>query len=346
MRRILLLILVTTALCGSVAAQTQKPITKDHFFSSIRLGKRERMTAARYIELIKQVKVDFRLTDDDVKQLRAVGGYLGKQGLDDLISAIRANYYEPPKLRIPKVLPRVGKDGEPLTLITRLEVTSDLFKLTYIADLIASAGYKGQTSVMSVLIIKNSDESSYELNIGASPVTSGGKEVSQSLAPGDQFEFPSGVNAARVYVFAMSTVKIDIAYRPMPLESLSVPDWLETDEGKRYVNQMLADIDKLIDEARAVDLRDYKTAIRIYNEWVDKVSLGLGQVDIKMRRLEKRTSYKFDWDQSGATFQEIFSDQQRNKENLRSEINRAILSLELARSQLKVATSAYSFRQK
>lgn len=345
----ILLLIVLAILCGAGAGQTKKPITKDHLFSSIRLGKQQKMTATRYVELIKQAKVDFRLTEDEIRQLRIVGAYLGKRGLDDLITAIRENYREeapPPKPRIRKDLPRVGKDGEPLTLITEIEIKGGTLELSYLGELMRSAGYKGQSAVMSILIVKNSDESGDSLNIGARPEVAGatGKEISKTLEPGDQFEFPVGVNAAKVYAFTMSTVKIDIAFRPMPIESLSVRDWLETDEGKRFVNQMLAEVDNLIDEARAIDLRDYKSAIRIYNEWVDKVSLGLGQVDIQMRRLDKRTSHKFDWDKDRHSFEEIFSTEQRNKESLRLRINSAILELELARNQIKAETSYYSFK--
>ncbi|MDX6614836.1 MAG: hypothetical protein QOD75_4022 [Blastocatellia bacterium] len=336
-------------LCGAGAGQTKRPITKDHLFSSIRLGKQEKMTATRYVELIKQEKVDFRLTENEIRQLRIVGGYLGKRGLYDLIKAIRENYREdapPTKARIRKDLPRVGKDGEPLTLITEIEIKGGTLELSYLGALMRAAGYKGPSAVMSILTVKNSEESDDNLEIGARPEAAGATEkaISKTLEPGEQFDFPAGVNAASVYLFTMTTVKIDIAFRPMPIESLTVRDWLETDEGKRFVSQMLTDIDKLVDEARAIDLRDYKAAIRTYNEWVDKVSLGLGQVDLRMRRLDKRTSYKLDWDTGNHSFVETFSDEQRSKQGLRLDINSAILGLELARSQVKVDTSAYWFK--
>jgi hypothetical protein len=90
----------------SVYGQTEKPITKEDFFSSIKLGRKEGKTAERYIELVKQYKVNFLLTRKDKQALRLYGTYLGKSGLDSLILAVRDNYQ--PKRR-PSAQPSISQ---------------------------------------------------------------------------------------------------------------------------------------------------------------------------------------------------------------------------------------------
>lgn len=72
--------------------QDTKPITKDNLISSIELGRREKKTAASYIGLINRYGVAFRLTLDDEKEIRRVGAYFGRKGLDNLITVVRSNY--------------------------------------------------------------------------------------------------------------------------------------------------------------------------------------------------------------------------------------------------------------
>ena len=88
------LIVLTFSQQALVARYQQhiKPITRDNLISSIELGRRERKTAARYIELINRYGVAFRLTAADERKNRRLGNYLGKKGLDDLIAALRDNY--------------------------------------------------------------------------------------------------------------------------------------------------------------------------------------------------------------------------------------------------------------
>lgn len=95
MKRILpviLIVLIIFAFCCAGFGQAEKPITKANLLSSVRLGRREKKTAARYIELIMRYGVDFLLTPNEEQTLRRSGGYLGKKGLDDLVVAVRDNY--------------------------------------------------------------------------------------------------------------------------------------------------------------------------------------------------------------------------------------------------------------
>lgn len=72
--------------------ENRKPIEKANLISSIRLGRTERITARRYVELIESAGVAFALSEADEKRIRRDGRYLGKKGLDDLVAAIRNNY--------------------------------------------------------------------------------------------------------------------------------------------------------------------------------------------------------------------------------------------------------------
>jgi hypothetical protein len=75
-----------------IGQQRQEPITKANLISSLKLGKADGMTAERYVELINGAGVAFSLTAEDELRIRRVGRYLGKTGLDNLVTAIRNNY--------------------------------------------------------------------------------------------------------------------------------------------------------------------------------------------------------------------------------------------------------------
>lgn len=70
-------------------AQVDEPISKDNLVKSLQY---HRVSAAEYVQLIRRHGVNFRLTTADEQQIRVAGSYLGKQGLDDLLSAARDNY--------------------------------------------------------------------------------------------------------------------------------------------------------------------------------------------------------------------------------------------------------------
>lgn len=78
-------------------AQEDKRITEKNLISSVRLGRSQGMTAARYIQLIEQNGVNFQLSPKTEEEIRRKGLYLGTKGLDDLIDAVRNNFRTPLK---------------------------------------------------------------------------------------------------------------------------------------------------------------------------------------------------------------------------------------------------------
>jgi putative nucleic acid binding protein len=149
--------------CVSVHGQTSTLITKDNFMSAIRLGRKEKKTAARFIELIKQAKVDFVLTEEDEQILRKDGRYLGKQGLDGLIETVRDNY------RGKEEQPSASKSpGRRFFLdVTPRELAGAYKKNPLQADL-AVAGYKGKWLKVEVVVTAILPQmSSNDLNIQA-----------------------------------------------------------------------------------------------------------------------------------------------------------------------------------
>lgn len=76
----------------AVCQQADKPISKAALIRSFKPGRRERIAAVSYIELIDRYGVDFSLTPEDEKEIRGAGKYLGRKGLEELVAAIRNNY--------------------------------------------------------------------------------------------------------------------------------------------------------------------------------------------------------------------------------------------------------------
>lgn len=92
------------------------PITRDRLLStleSMQSRKSQRKDAAWYVAMLKEQKVDFQLTPEDEQKIRLHGRYLGKEGLDNLIAAVRDNYRpdvsQQPKLEQPTFSPSTEK---------------------------------------------------------------------------------------------------------------------------------------------------------------------------------------------------------------------------------------------
>lgn len=83
---------IVSARVAALGQQDCKPITRGGLMRSFEVGKRQRKTATDYVKLINLCDVNFSLTPEDEQKIRRSGKYLGKKGLDDLISAIRSNY--------------------------------------------------------------------------------------------------------------------------------------------------------------------------------------------------------------------------------------------------------------
>ena len=76
--------------------QADQPVTRKILKRSFEAGRKEKISAERYVDLIKRIGVDFLLTPEIEKEIRAEGKYLGTKGLDDLVEAIRNNYRPEP----------------------------------------------------------------------------------------------------------------------------------------------------------------------------------------------------------------------------------------------------------
>jgi hypothetical protein len=87
----------TLAVSGRAQTMPNGAITKDNLLSaleSMQSRKSKRKDAAWYVAMLEEHKVGFQLTSADEQEIRRVGTYLGKEGLKDLIEAIRNNYRE------------------------------------------------------------------------------------------------------------------------------------------------------------------------------------------------------------------------------------------------------------
>jgi hypothetical protein len=74
-------------------AQQRDAIAKEGLIKSLN---NKVLSSQELIGQIEQRGVDFRLTDKDEQEIRHAGDYLGKKGLDNLITAVRDNYRPTP----------------------------------------------------------------------------------------------------------------------------------------------------------------------------------------------------------------------------------------------------------
>lgn len=102
--RLILLTLVSLSLVstteGSAQAQESTPTTKENLLRAIKRAQEEKRTVEWHVELVRQLGVDFRMTDADEREIRQAGSHLGAKGLNDLVAAVRANYRKPERLRV------------------------------------------------------------------------------------------------------------------------------------------------------------------------------------------------------------------------------------------------------
>ncbi len=90
-----IILLVLIALAGSVtgcaAQNNDKPISEDGVMRLLE----HRVQPAALIRAIESHGVGFQLTSIFEDELASAGGYLGKKGLNTLLTAIRANFRPP-----------------------------------------------------------------------------------------------------------------------------------------------------------------------------------------------------------------------------------------------------------
>jgi hypothetical protein len=113
--------IVLNCVPATVLGQEDKPITKESLVRSLRAGKlakKRRLSAERYVELIKRQGVNFRMAVVDEQEIRQAGAYLGSEGLAILISAVRANFHTakatPPN--IPSNIEPVPAQEDPINI--------------------------------------------------------------------------------------------------------------------------------------------------------------------------------------------------------------------------------------
>jgi hypothetical protein len=129
--------------------------------------------------------------------------------------------------------------------------------------------------------------------------------------------------------------------RPSPSAS---PDWKDSDEAKKLANEMKSEIQQLIDEGTLINLTDYEKALSLYLAWLEKCSVTLGHVDIKIRRFLKEMpgeTLKEEFDKSTARGRQTnpkTKESSYDKEMLRSEISIALIRLNYAMKYIGIYT--------
>ncbi len=86
-----------------------------------------------------------------------------------------------------------------------------------------------------------------------------------------------------------------------------------------------------------MDATDYEAAIKTFKAWVEKVSVAMGSVDIEMRRFNRRTDFKFQWDKENYDVANFLSVDEK-KRFLKLEIHRAINRLDVYKIEIRSNT--------
>jgi len=113
--------------------------------------------------------------------------------------------------------------------------------------------------------------------------------------------------------------------------------WTQSNEAKKLAQEIMNEVEALADEGRVMDLSDHVSAVKTFATWVDKCSVVLGRVDIKMRRFNKTTYYKIDWDTNDRSMLKL-SDKDAEKRLFRNQVNRAILELDRVKANIRTET--------
>lgn len=201
---------VCAMFCAPLAVLCQEPcqpITKDSLMRSFELGRRQRKTAADYVELINRCGVGFSPTGEDEQKIRRLGKYLGKKGLDDLVAAVRNNY----RLGTPDTPPDPSSSSDlPLSFLK--EVPFKGGSPQRLDAVMKAAGYTG-TTAMAVLYVRSNEANEHAIIVGTRPDLNA--KNSWVLEYGAEwFEFRGGEDTARVYILSDKDGKIDVTYRP------------------------------------------------------------------------------------------------------------------------------------
>lgn len=291
----------------------------------------KRLTKRGVDLLIKQVRergIVFVLTPEIEQELRELAKQHGNISIDGLMTALNELSF------LPRLEGLRSDDGVLLSLIKGIQIKRKFDELQMLDTLMKKAGYSGPI-LMSDLVITNDVGSKDNIRVGISEFRD---SKSGQVNPGSQYIFPDGSNITKAYVFAISDVTIHISYRVANDQTLPFRDWIRSDEAKQLITRMTDDVEKLADEGRVMDLSDYDNALKSFYAWIDKCSIGLGRLDIQMRRFNRSTNYKFKWDSNSRQVIEIFGDKDRKKEMLRLKLNSAIAELDLVKANIRTET--------
>lgn len=105
------------------------------------------------------------------------------------------------------------------------------------------------------------------------------------------------------------------------------PDWRKSDAAKQLAAQMISDVQQLIDEGRLIDLTNYQEAVKAYVKWTEKCSVTLGRIDNQMRKFDKETTYRSDFEGSLIGGHRISTNDDEGRSRLRSDMSFPLLRL-------------------
>jgi hypothetical protein len=339
--------LLTVIVMLVFSQQRSGPITRDGLLGALQT---RALSGRELLSEVKRYGVSFELSAKDEERIRGAGKYLGKKGLDDLIVATRNNYRPN---NSDAAIPREDQPNAqdvPLTFWNGIAIKGSP-KPERLDQIMIRAGYRGSTS-MSALMVSNGEMNGSEIFIGTNETLT--TKNGQLLYPGSQFNFPGGENTTRVYILSPKDVQIDVTYKPRAISPIAqpspsprptpTPDWKESDEAKRLANEITNEIQQLIDEGTVADLTDYQKALSWYSLWIEKCSVTLGRVDIKLRRFttEPDETLKEGFDNATASGRRMKPDVKEfssyDREMLRSEIRIALLRLDYAKKYVHIYT--------
>lgn len=180
-----------------------------------------------------------------------------------------------------------------------------------------------------------------EVDIRAACRYLGERELAELIAAiRYQYELQEVLAKAQAFLYPSPSPSPSPPSTPTPTPT-PVP-WARSDEAKKLAQEMINEVEALADEGRVMDLSDHDRAVKSFAAWVDKCSVVLGRIDIKMRKFNRTTYYKFDWDMYDRSVLKL-SDKDAQKRMFRNEVNRAILELDTVKAKINTDAAISAF---
>lgn len=192
--------------------QCTRAFTIEGILSSLRKRVLRKDDLQFTVKQVQRCGVTSELTPADEDTIRRLGKYLGKEGIDDLVAAIRKNY----RADTPSIAPKSSPSNDlPLSFLNEIPFKGG--SPQKLDNLMTAAGYAG-TTVMAVLIVASNETNQSEVIVGTRPDLNA-KNSARLQGGGDSFNFPGGESTSRVYILSSKDGKIDVAYRPQSMFS-------------------------------------------------------------------------------------------------------------------------------